>query len=65
MTLLLTATLAVAVYTLITEVTRKKKKQVKVLPPRQKISRMNTLLYNIEVYDGTSKGQKKIGGDRI
>ena len=29
-----------------------------------KISQMNTLLHNVEVYDGSPKGQKKIGGDK-
>lgn len=33
------------------------------LPTAIKIAQLNTLLQNVEAYDGTSKGQKKIGGD--
>lgn len=31
---------------------------------RLKLQRMNTLLHNIEVYDGSAKGQKRIGGEK-
>lgn len=30
---------------------------------QRRISEVDTLLRNIEVYDGTSKGQRRIGGD--
>ncbi len=35
----------------------------KAVPPQDKIGELNTVLQNIEVYDGTTKGQKRIGGD--
>lgn len=32
--------------------------------PQKEMAQINLLLQNIEAYDGTAKGQKKIGGEK-
>lgn len=59
MVLLLILTFAVVVYTVV----RNRRCKTAVIRPKEKISQINTLLHNIEVYDGTPKGQKQIGGN--
>lgn len=63
--LLILLTLSVVCYTAFRELKRKRANSVTVIPPKQKLSRINTLLQNVEVYDGTPKGQTRIGGDRL
>ena len=54
-----------AVFTLWLYRRRREKPKEKTSPVEMKIADINTLLQNVEVYDGTSKGQKKIGGDHL
>ena len=37
-----------------------RKAKAKIHTPKNQIKRLDTLLHNVEVYDGTAKGQKRM-----
>lgn len=39
---------------------RSRKAEAKIRTPKNQIKRLDTLLHNVEVYDGTAKGQKRM-----
>ncbi len=58
--MVITVLITVVFLTIVLIKKHKHKKQTPKAPSAVKISDIETLLHNIEIYDGTSKGQRRV-----